>query len=127
MSVMDDGARQVVTALIPGLNRLRLVVSGELDLATSPQLLMAVKDALDSPSCRDIIIDMSEVTLADAHAVGTLVLAYLACRHVGGRLTVFGARGVVAEVLQLTGVGALVGLGAPGSVMVGPARRRFSH
>jgi anti-sigma B factor antagonist len=98
------------TSSTVGLQRVRITVTGELDLVTGPQLLESVQRALQLPACRDLVIDIRDVSFADASAVGVLVRARRACEHVGGRLTVFGAHGVVAEILYLTGVAESLGM-----------------
>jgi anti-sigma B factor antagonist len=85
------------------VDRQRIGVSGELDLVTAPLLLDAATAALALPGCRDLVIDLGGVTFMDASAIGTLVRIRRACEHVGGRLSVFGAEGIVAEVLAMTG------------------------
>ena len=95
-----------------GVDRWRMSVGGEMDSSTSPQLLDAVTAVLGQPGFRDLVVDLSQVTFADACAVGVLVQARLACRHIGGRFTVFGARGGVAQLLHLTGVAESFGLPA---------------
>jgi anti-anti-sigma factor len=109
------GAPEFSIAMRPavGMDRWRVSVAGELDTVTAPQLLEAVTAALRLPNCRDIIVDLTGVTFADAVAVGALVQARLACRYIGGRFTVFGARAGVAEILHLTGVAESFGLPAP--------------
>jgi anti-sigma B factor antagonist len=92
------------------IDRHRIAVTGEIDLASSPLLLEALMTALALPGARDLILDLRGVSFLDASGVGVLVRARLACRHVGGRLTVFGATGMVAEVLHLTGVAESLGL-----------------
>jgi anti-anti-sigma factor len=88
----------------------RIAVMGDLDQATSSRLLDALMAALALPGARDVVLDFRGVTFLDASGVGVIVRARLACRHLGGRLTLFGARGRVAEVLHLTGVAESVGL-----------------
>jgi anti-anti-sigma factor len=106
-----DPARGVsVTSTVVGYDRPRITVAGELDLFTSPQLVDAVTAALKAIPARDVVVDLSGVTFIDASAVGALVHARQECRRVGGRLTVFGARGMVAEVLHLTGVAESLGI-----------------
>ncbi len=96
-----------------GTDRWRIAVAGELDTGTSDQLLDAVMAALDRPGCRDLVIDLGQVTFLDASAVGVLVRARLACRRIGGRFTVFGTRGAVAQTLHLAGVAESFGLSRP--------------
>lgn len=91
------------------IDRQRIRVLGELDIATSRLLLDATREALALPGCRDLVIDVGGVTFLDARAIGTLVLIRLECEHMGGRLSVFGAKGMVAEVLHMTGVADAMG------------------
>jgi anti-anti-sigma factor len=100
----------ITTSSTVGLQRVRITVVGELDLVTGPKLLESIERALGLPACRDLVIDLRDVTFADASAVGVFVRARRACEHVGGRLTVFGAHGMVAEILYLTGVAESLGM-----------------
>jgi len=105
----DAGAPLCVTSTRVDYDRLRITVTGEIDLSTSPRLLEELMTGLSLPGCRDIVLDLSGVSFLDASAIGVLMRAHTACRRAGGRLTVFGARGIVAEVLHMTGVaGSLV-------------------
>jgi anti-anti-sigma factor len=124
MTDVSGGQLQISMRPTVGVDRWRIAVAGELDVDTSPQLVDAVGSALSLPGCRDVIVDLGQVTFADASAVNALVRARLACRHVGGRLTVFGARGVVAEILYLTGVAESFGLPARRARMLGIASDR---
>ena len=106
----DPEAALSVKSTRTDIDHHRIAVMGDLDLATSSRLLDALMAALALPGARDVVLDFRGVTFLDASGVGVIVRARLACRHLGGRLTLFGARGMVAEVLHLTGVAESVGL-----------------
>src|SRR6266542_1247347 len=76
---------------------------GTLDAATAPQLRDSLLALLDA-NARDIVVDLSHVTLADASTVGVLVQALNLAHERGAHLRATGAFGRVLEVLEITGV-----------------------
>jgi anti-sigma B factor antagonist len=121
----DSEAALSVTSTRTDVDHHRIAVTGDLDLATSSRLLDALMAALALPGARDVVLDFGGVNFLDASGVGVIVRARLACRHLGGRLTLFGARGIVAEVLHLTGVAESVGLPMRMPRRVAAAGERF--
>ena len=69
-----------------GEKSVRLEVSGELDLSTSPELGQALKRELDGG--RTVVVDLSRVTFIDSTGLNTLVGALRLCESNGGRLAV---------------------------------------
>jgi RNA polymerase sigma-70 factor (sigma-B/F/G subfamily) len=96
---MDDV--HLVTGSVGTLDVLAL--RGELDAATAPGLREALTALLDA-NARDIVVDLSEVRLLDAAAVGTLVQALNLAHIRGARLRATGAYGRVLQILEVTGV-----------------------
>lgn len=80
-----------------------ILVEGSLDLATTPRL-GAVLDARLAEGRSDVVVDLAQVKLLDAGAVGTLVAVADRAESSGGFLHAIGARGLVLEVLQIVGV-----------------------
>jgi RNA polymerase sigma-B factor len=80
-----------------------ILVEGSLDLATTPRL-RAVLDARLAEGRSDLVVDLAQVKLLDAGAVGTLVAVADQAESSGGFLHAIGARGLVLEVLQIVGV-----------------------
>jgi RNA polymerase sigma-B factor len=76
---------------------------GALDIATAPHLRERSLVLLDA-NARDIVVDLSQVTLLDAAAVGVLVQLLNLAQERGARLRATGAGGRVLEVLEITGV-----------------------
>jgi anti-anti-sigma factor len=75
-----------------------VVVSGELDLATVPQLSAAVAEHGDA---RLLVLDLNAVTFIDSTGVRSLIEADRACASAGSRLVVLAGDGPVRRVLDL--------------------------
>ena len=86
---------------------LRVALAGECDLAVSDRLRAVLSTAVHTG--RPVLVDLSGLAFLDSSGVHNLVTAHHAARARGGRLAVVNARGAVATVLELTGVGALLG------------------
>jgi anti-sigma B factor antagonist len=50
-----------------------LTISGELDMATTDELLRTATAALADNACDDLVLDLSEVSFIDSTGLGTLV------------------------------------------------------
>ena len=75
-----------------------VVVSGELDLATVPQLSAIVAEHRDA---RLVVLDLNAVTFIDSTGVRLLIEADRACAGSGSRLVVLAGDGPVRRVLDL--------------------------
>lgn len=87
----------------------RFIVSGELDLASVPQLQSELLAALDR-GAPTVVVDVSRVRFLDCTAVGTLLQV---CGHAeprGSALQVTGATGMVLQVLETAGVAKRLGV-----------------
>ncbi len=74
-------------------------VSGEIDLATAPQLRTAIV-GIDG----DITVDLSRVSFLDSSGIGVLVSAYKRAGAEGHRFVIRGASGSVEQTMRITGV-----------------------
>nr|WP_280116068.1 STAS domain-containing protein [Micromonospora orduensis] len=81
-----------------------LFLSGELDMAFSGQLREAVDSTLTATSTQWLIVDLQATTLIDSGAVKELVDVHRFAAHQGRVLILRNARGIVSEVLRVTGV-----------------------
>ena len=84
--------------------RAQVLVSGEVDLFTAPELKAALKELIVSQDVRDVTIDLTAATFMDSTGIGALFGAYrlLHARH--GRLTVLAEDPNIIEPLKLTGL-----------------------
>jgi anti-sigma B factor antagonist len=86
-----------------------VTASGQVDLATGPQLAEALAQ-VDRDGAAAIVVDLSAVDFLDSAGVRVLVEA---ARRGNGSLTVRGAQGWVARVLDITGVSEYLSPRAP--------------
>ena len=77
-------------------------LSGDVDFAASVRLRLVLFEQLDA-GCREMVTDLTEARLLDASAIGVLLAVREQLIERGGTLRVQGARGVVLEVLEVTG------------------------
>ncbi|WP_305787903.1 STAS domain-containing protein [Symbioplanes lichenis] len=86
----------------PGL--LRVVLTGDLDMSIGDTLSRTLLDAAHRPGVERIVVDLERTTFIDSHVVAALVAGYEAAASAGRRLTVVNGRGIVQQVLDVTGL-----------------------
>jgi anti-anti-sigma factor len=91
----SGGPDQVVVALV-----------GECDLSVREDLTSALLAAVGQAP--RVVVDLSDLTFLDSSGVHALLIAHQAAGARGGQVSVVHARGVVADVLDLTGLGELL-------------------
>ena len=77
-------------------------ISGDIDLATSPQLRKALLHELRELKMPRVVLNLGAVRYIDSSGVASLVEGLKASRDVGSRLILFGLNKKVREVLQLS-------------------------
>jgi anti-sigma B factor antagonist len=77
-------------------------ISGDIDLATSPQLRKAVLHELKDLRIPRVVLNLKAVRYIDSSGVASLVEGLKASRDVGSRFVLFGLNTTVREVLQLS-------------------------
>jgi anti-anti-sigma factor len=85
-------------------------VAGEVDLTVTGVLEQALLDAPKVGAAHAVVVDLDELRFLDSSGVHALVKGYLAARDAGLPYTVRNANGVVARVLEITGVADTLGL-----------------
>jgi anti-anti-sigma factor len=91
-----------------GIAQLRL--AGELDLQVRAELNRAIADAF-TVGRTGVVVDLTGVTFLDSSGLGALVQGYQRAVRDGSGYRIRGAEGVVARVLEISGVGDLLSLG----------------
>jgi anti-sigma B factor antagonist len=79
-----------------------LDVSGDIDLASSPDLRKALLRELRELRIPRVVLNLKAVEYVDSSGVASLVEGLKAARDVGSRLILFGLNSAVREVLQLS-------------------------
>jgi len=77
-------------------------VSGDIDLANSPQLRKALLRELREVRMPRVVLNMKAVRYIDSSGVASLVEGLKASREVGARFVLFGLNTTTREVLQLS-------------------------
>lgn len=77
-------------------------VSGDIDLANSPQLRKAVLRELREVRMPRVVLNLKAVRYIDSSGVASLVEGLKASREVGARFVLFGLNTTTREVLQLS-------------------------
>lgn len=77
-------------------------VTGDIDLATSPELRKALLRELREVRMPRVVLNLKSVRYIDSSGVASLVEGLKASRDVGARFVMFGLNTTVREVLQLS-------------------------
>jgi len=77
-------------------------ISGDIDLATSPQLRKPLLRELRELRTPRVVLNLKAVRYIDSSGVASLVEGLKASRDVGARFILFGLNTTVREVLQLS-------------------------
>ena len=75
-------------------------LSGDLDLATAPELRTALHEALTERT--KIIVDMSELRFLDSTGLGVLVRVHKKAKAAGGLVAFTSVPGNVVKILEVT-------------------------
>ena len=86
----------------------RLLIEGELDLATVPRLSAALL-SVERNGHRSIVLDLGSLTFMDASGLTAILSSHHRAAAEGRTFTVESCRGIVARVFSLTGQEAVLG------------------
>jgi anti-anti-sigma factor len=89
-----------------GPGRFTVILAGDCDLTVRDQLTAVLLDAVSQ--AKSVFVDVSAVGFFDSSGLHALVTAHRAALRRDGRLYVVNAGGLVAAVLELTGLDALL-------------------
>jgi anti-anti-sigma factor len=78
-------------------------LTGELDIASAPQLEERIRNLVDSGRTR-LVIDLADLTFCDSTGIGTLVRGNNDCRAQGGYLRLAAPNRHIARVLAVVGL-----------------------
>jgi len=77
-------------------------VSGDVDLASSPELRKALLRELREERMPRVVLNLKAVRYMDSSGVASLVEGLKVSRDLGARLVLFGLNTTIREVLQLS-------------------------
>jgi len=87
-----------VTTINPGV--VRLVIEGELDAVTAPDLRKEI-DKLATTSPKRVEVDLASLRMVDSSGVGAIVSLYKRVRGQGGEVVVTGIRDQPLAIFRL--------------------------
>ena len=87
----------------PGSDRFIITVSGEVDLATSPELDTAIIAAIESGTS-SVAIDLTDVSFMDSSGLGVIVRGLKRCREADKDLDLVITNERVLKVFGITGL-----------------------
>jgi anti-sigma B factor antagonist len=90
-------------ATTPGSDRYVITVSGEVDLASSPELDTAIIAAIESGSS-SLVIDLADVSFMDSSGLGVIVRGLKRCREADKDLDLVITNERVLKVFGITGL-----------------------
>ena len=90
-------------ATTPGTDRYVITVSGEVDLATSPELDVAIIAAINS-GISSVAIDLTAVSFMDSSGLGVIVRGLKRCREADIDLDLVITNERVLKVFSITGL-----------------------
>jgi len=90
-------------ATTPGSDRYVITVSGEVDLASSPDLDAAIIVAIESGSS-SLVVDLSDVSFMDSSGLGVIVRGLKRCREADKDLDLVITNERVLKVFGITGL-----------------------
>jgi anti-sigma B factor antagonist len=80
-----------------------IVVGGEVDLFTAPDLKAAIGQSLDAGRSR-VVVDLTDTTFLDSSGLGVLVGALQRLRDRGGALAIVNVDASIARTFSITGL-----------------------
>ena len=103
--------------LQPQGNAALLAVSGELDIATAPELEQALEQ-ISPEQCKLVVVDLRELEFMDSTGLSTLVRAHQRLSEQDCELTLVKGPPQVQRLLDLTGVADRLRLGSDPSELL---------
>lgn len=92
----------------------RIVVKGEVDVASAPELLRTLDERVDADPGGTIEVDFRRVTFVDSCGLGVMVACQRRAQRLHGRITVVNPQPQVRRTFEATGLD---------SVLLAPGRR----
>lgn len=104
----------------PGVVAVR--IGGEIDLAGLPRVTEMIRQRLRAASLHAVVLDFGGVTFASSAALELMMHARRRCRQRNATLLVVPGTGVLARLLEITGLGPMFSLRDDVTAAVAEAR-----
>lgn len=108
-AVPDDSPRTALLDLdVTEGSRATIVLSGELDPATAPQLDAEIERILATGAVEQLVLDLAGLTFLDSSGLRVFVTAREAVVAQGGELSLRGTSANARRLLDVTGLGEII-------------------
>lgn len=87
-----------------------VVLGGELDHYTAPQIRAQLDDILHDPTITHVVLDLENLTFMDSSGIGVLLGRLRILQLRGGKLSVKNMQPPIAKLFQLTGMQRVIGV-----------------
>lgn len=91
-------------------NSLLVSLNGELDQYAAADLKSKIDIEIQASQKRNLIIDLSKVSLMDSSGIGLIVGRYKIIHSLGGKLAICGANEYVDKMITLSGIKKIIPL-----------------
>ena len=85
-----------------------VVLAGELDHCTAPQIRRQLDEILEDPGVRHLCLDLGDLTFMDSSGIGILLNRYKQMAGSGGTVTIYGVNAQIGRVLAIGGIGRIM-------------------
>ena len=89
-------------------NALAVFLTGEIDQFAASELKSRIDVEMENSGKRNLIIDLSGVSLMDSSGIGLIVGRYKNLKPLGGKVVVSGGKNGVKKVVELSGITKLI-------------------
>lgn len=89
-------------------NALVVFLAGEIDQFAASELKSRIDVEMENSGKRNLIIDLSGVSLMDSSGIGLIVGRYKNLKPLGGKVVVSGGKNGVKKVVELSGITKLI-------------------
>jgi anti-anti-sigma factor len=90
---------------------LQVCLAGDYDMSVAAELSDALVRAARAPGVERVVVDLRHTAFLDSHGVGALLAGFEAAAGAGRGFTVRNAKGIVRQVLEVTGLAEVFGGG----------------
>jgi anti-anti-sigma factor len=108
MLLVTTPIHEISTELGPG-GVLRVRLAGDFDMSVAAELSDALVHAARAPGVRRVLVDLRHTEFLDSHGIAGLLAGFEAANRAGRGFGVINARGMVRQVLEITGLAEVFG------------------
>lgn len=99
----QDDLQDFEVRVTPEQDRIRVYVTGELDLATAPLLEQPLTNALEAGFDK-LVLDLTDLTFIDSSGLRLVIQTHRKAADIDASLTVEGAHGAPLKAFELAGL-----------------------